>query len=228
MPGTATRILVVDDEDAVREMVATALRFRGFDVEESASGLDALAAVQRQEPEAVVLDVNMPGIDGFEVCRQLRHAGSTAPVLFLTARGANEDLRDGFGAGADDYLRKPFSLEELILRVEAVLRRTARTPAQTTRLRYQDLVVDEEAMRVERAGEEISLSPTEFRLLRYLIANREQVLSKDQILGTVWDYDFDGDLNVVETYISYLRRKIDRGRTPLIHTVRGFGYVLRS
>lgn len=227
-PPIAHRVLVVDDEDALREMVTMALRFRGFDVEDAATGMDALAAARRQEPEAIVLDVNLPDIDGFEVCRRLRETGSTAPVVFLTARTATEDLREGYTAGADDYVRKPFSLEELVLRVEAVLRRTTEVPVDQQVLKYADLRIDERSMQVFRGTEEVQLTPTEFRLLRFLLVNPEQVLSKEQIISQVWEYDYDGDPNVVETYISYLRRKLDKGREALIHTVRGFGYVLRT
>ena len=174
-----------------------------------------------------MLDVGLPGVDGFEVCRRLRAAGDQTPVIFLTARDADEDKISGFTQGGDDYLTKPFSLEELVARVRAVLRRTG-PQAPPSRLRYADLELDEETLRVTRAGRPIQLSPTEFKVLRYLMLNRERVLSKAQILDHVWDYDFGGNAGVVENYISYLRKKVDAVDPPLIHTVRGFGYVLRT
>ena len=225
----ARHLLIVDDEDNLRSMLRAALRHHGFEVTEAADGRAALDAVERDRPDLIVLDVMMPELDGFEVCRRLRAAGDDTPVLFLTARDAAEDRVSGFTKGGDDYVTKPFSLEELVARIRAILRRVASGPAaERSILAYEDLELDEDSMRVSRAGAAVQLSPTEFKLLRYLLVNRERVVSKTQILDQVWNYDFDGNASVVENYISYLRKKIDSGRQPLIHTVRGFGYVLRS
>jgi two-component system OmpR family response regulator len=220
-------VLVVDDDEFIRDLTSSALRIAGFATTMASSGLDALACIERQRPALVVLDVGLPGVDGFEVCRRLRAGGDQTPVVFLTARDADEDKISGFTKGGDDYLTKPFSLEELVARVRAVLRRTG-PQAPISRLRYADLELDEETLRVTRAGRPIQLSPTELRVLRFLLLNRERVLSKAQILDHVWDYDFGGNAGVVENYISYLRKKIDTVDPPLIHTVRGFGYVLRT
>jgi two-component system OmpR family response regulator len=220
-------VLVVDDDEFIRDLTSSALRIAGFATTTASSGLDALACIERQRPALVVLDVGLPGVDGFEVCRRLRAGGDQTPVVFLTARDADEDKISGFTKGGDDYLTKPFSLEELVARVRAVLRRTG-PQAPISRLRYADLELDEETLRVTRAGRPIQLSPTELRVLRFLLLNRERVLSKAQILDHVWDYDFGGNAGVVENYISYLRKKIDTVDPPLIHTVRGFGYVLRT
>ena len=226
----ARRILVVDDEEYIRDLVSTALRFSGFEIATAGDGVTALNQIATFGPHLVVLDVTMPQMDGFEVCRRLRADGDNTPVVFLTARDATEDRISGFTQGGDDYLTKPFSLEELVARVQAVLRRAAPTEgAASPMLAYADLEIDEDGMRVTRGGEPVSLSPTEFKLLRYLLLNQGKVLSKTQILDHVWQYDFDGEAGVVESYISYLRKKIDTGgRTPLIQTVRGFGYVLRE
>jgi two-component system OmpR family response regulator len=227
-PSRDTRILVVDDEPNITDLLATALRFVGFDVAIANTGRAALDAAVSFAPDLVVLDVMLPDYDGFEVCARLRADGVKAPVVFLTARDDTEDKVHGLRMGGDDYVTKPFSLEELIARIEAVLRRASGESAATSaRLEYADLVMDVEQHQVWRAGEPVSLSPTEFRLLRYLLANPNRVLSKAQILDHVWEYDFDGDGNVVETYISYLRRKIDPLGAPLIQTVRGVGYTLR-
>ncbi|MGH9193280.1 MAG: response regulator transcription factor [Acidimicrobiales bacterium] len=220
-------VLVVDDDEFIRDLTSSALRIAGFATATASSGLDALACIERQRPALVVLDVGLPGVDGFEVCRRLRAGGDQTPVVFLTARDADEDKISGFTKGGDDYLTKPFSLEELVARVRAVLRRTG-PQAPISRLRYADLELDEETLRVTRAGRPIQLSPTELKVLRFLLLNRERVLSKAQILDHVWDYDFGGNAGVVENYISYLRKKIDTVDPPLIHTVRGFGYVLRT
>jgi two-component system, OmpR family, response regulator len=222
------RILVVDDEPSITDLLATALRYTGYQVETAGSGMAALELAGRTLPDLIVLDVMLPDINGFEVCRRLRADGDFVPVLFLTARDAEEDRVTGFVRGGDDYVTKPFSLQELTLRIGALLRRTRPTEPASARLRYHDLELDEERYQVWRAGAEVRLSPTEFRLLRYLLLNPERVLSKQQILDHVWQYDFNGDDNVVETYISYLRRKVDAGRTPLIRTIRGFGYTLRA
>jgi len=222
-------VLVVDDEEYIRDLVSSAFRIAGFDVRTAGDGQSALDDVIDRRPDLVVLDVGLPGIDGFEVCRRLRAEGDDTPVLFLTARDAAEDRVSGFTKGGDDYVTKPFSLEELVGRVRAILRRSGRVdPGQGNLLSYVDLEIDEDSMRVTRAGRPIQLSPTEFKLLRYLLVNRERVVSKSQILDQVWEYDFDGNASVVENYISYLRKKIDDVEPALIHTVRGFGYVLRS
>lgn len=219
---------MVDDEEYIRDLVSSALRIAGFQSMTAADGPRALAAVSSDNPDLVILDVGLPGIDGFEVCRRLRDDGDETPVIFLTARDTAEDRVSGFTKGGDDYLTKPFSLEELVARVRAVLRRTQRSGATENRLRYADLEIDEDTMRVSRADRPIQLSPTEFKLLRFLLINRERVLSKSQILDHVWQYDFGGSGGVVENYISYLRKKIDDVEPHLIHTVRGFGYVLRQ
>jgi two-component system OmpR family response regulator len=224
MSGPA-HLLVVDDEEALVEMVATALRFAGYRVTTQQGGFDALRSVKTEAPDLVVLDVNLPDLDGFEVCRRLRRDGHEMPVIFLTARDALEDLRSGFRQGGDDYLTKPFSLEELGLRIEALLRRAGGDGSGSRILSNGNLTIDEEAHQVRVNDLEIQLSPTEYRLLRYLMLNRDRVLSKDQILDYVWEYDFGGNAGIVETYVGYLRRKLGEGR---IHTVRGFGYVLRS
>ncbi|HLT21392.1 MAG TPA: response regulator transcription factor [Thermomicrobiales bacterium] len=222
------RVLVVDDEEAITELVSTALRFVGFDVRTAANGRQALADAAHFMPHLIVLDVMMPGMDGFEVCQRLRESGDGVPVIFLTARDDQDDKLRGFTNGGDDYVTKPFSLEELVARIHAVLRRTRASSALASgRHRYADLELDEEAHRVWRGGRLVHLSPTEFRLLRYLLVNAERVVSKYQILDHVWQYDFDGDANVVETYISYLRKKIDDREPKLIQTVRGVGYSLR-
>jgi two-component system OmpR family response regulator len=223
------KVLVVEDEDPIRELVTTALRFTGFTVEPAATGREALAAARNNAYDLIVLDVNLPDLDGFEICRKLRSDGNLVPVVFLTARDDPSDLRAGFTGGGDDYVTKPFSLEELVLRIEAVLRRT-RTPQEEThqKLICGDLVLDEDAYRVWRNEVEVALSPTEFRLLRYLMLNRDRVVSKTQILDHVWDYEFAGDPSAVETYISYLRRKLDDRDAQLIRTVRGFGYLLQA
>ncbi len=229
-PATSGRILVVDDEASITELLSTALRYMGYDVTTAQTGMDALESASHAPPDLIVLDVMLPDIDGFEVCRRLRGDGDFVPVIFLTARDAEDDRVTGFIRGGDDYVTKPFSLEELTLRIGALLRRvrTKDSGSDTQRLRYRDLELDEDRHQVWRDGEEVLLSPTEFRLLRYLMLNPERVLSKQQILDHVWQYDFNGDDNVVETYISYLRRKLDAGREPLIRTVRGFGYTLRA
>jgi two-component system OmpR family response regulator len=231
MSGRAERdetILVVEDEEAIRELVATALRFTGFTVQTAASGSGALAEARNAAFDLVVLDVNLPDVDGFDVCRRLRAGGDQVPVVFLTARDDPADLRAGFTGGGDDYVTKPFSLEELVLRIEAVLRRSRKDVPAPARLVCGDVTLDEDAHRVWRGSEEVSLSPTEFRLLRYLMLNRDRVVSKTQILDHVWDYEYLGDPSAVETYISYLRRKLEDRDARLIRTVRGFGYALRS
>jgi two-component system OmpR family response regulator len=221
------RVLVVDDEDSLVDLVSSSLRFTGYEVRTEQSGFDALSAVRSEPPDLVVLDVNLPDIDGFEVCRRLRRDGHQMPVIFLTARDGLDDLRTGFRQGGDDYIRKPFSLEELILRVEALLRRVS-DRQQTRRITNGGITLDDDAHQVIVDDEEVALSPTEFRLLRYLMLNRDHVLSKDQILDYVWEYDFDGNAAIVETYVGYLRRKLGESEGGRLQTVRGVGYVLRS
>jgi two-component system, OmpR family, response regulator len=222
------RILVVEDEDAIRDLVATALRFTGFPVSTVASGRAAIAEIRNEPFDLLILDVNLPDIDGFEITRKIRADGNQVAVIFLTARDDLGDLKTGFTAGGDDYLTKPFSLEELMLRIDAVLRRTGNQQPESARLTAGDVSLDQDAYQVWRGEEEISLSPTEFRLLRYLMQNQDRVVSKNQILDHVWDYEYVGDLNAVETYISYLRKKLGDKDAQLIRTVRGFGYSLRS
>ncbi|RIK07247.1 MAG: DNA-binding response regulator [Acidobacteria bacterium] len=224
----ANRILVVDDEPSITDLVSTALKFVGFGVATAGNGRDALAMLQRFEPDLVILDVMLPDVDGFELCSRMRASGEQVPVIFLTARDEDDDKISGLEQGGDDYVTKPFSLEELVARVRAVLRRSGKVePDQPERLSCGDLVIDTATHRVLRGGAEIELSPTEFRLLRFLMINSGKVVSKSEILDHVWQYDFGGNANVVETYISYLRRKVDQGKPKLIQTVRGFGYSLR-
>jgi two-component system OmpR family response regulator len=220
------RLLVVDDEENLRTMLAAALGHHGFAVDSVGDGRAALAAVEADPPDLVVLDVMMPDLDGFEVLRRLRADGNRTPVLFLTARDTTEDKVRGLTLGGDDYLQKPFSLDELVARVQAVLRRTGSASVDDV-LECADLTMDDAAHRVTRCGEEVDLSPTEYNLLRYLLANQGRVLSKAQILDHVWSYDFGGDGGVVETYIGYLRKKLDQVEPKLIHTIRGVGYTLR-
>jgi two-component system, OmpR family, response regulator len=224
------RILVVDDEPYIADLLATSLRFVGFDVRTAGTGREALATAESYQPELLVLDVMLPDLNGFDVLRRLRSSGRRVPVVFLTARDATEDKVSGLTIGGDDYVTKPFSLEEVIARIRAVLRRSrqVRDSDGAGVLRYADLELDEDTHEVRRDGSVIGLSPTEFALLRYLMANAGRVLSKAQILDHVWSYDFGGDAGIVESYISYLRRKIDRDASPLIHTVRGVGYTLRQ
>jgi two-component system OmpR family response regulator len=221
------RLLLVDDEENLRSMLDAALRHSGFDVVPVSSGREALDAVKAERPALIVLDVMLPDIDGFEVCRRLRSEGDRTPVLFLTARDATEDAVRGLTLGGDDYLVKPFSLEELVARIGSVLRRTG-TAKPGSRLACADLELDDDAHRVTRAGEPVNLSPTEYNLLHYLLVNQGQALSRAQILDHVWQYDFGGDSGVVETYIGYLRRKVDHVAPKLIHTIRGVGYSLRE
>lgn len=220
-------ILVVDDEESLTDLLSSALRFAGYDVDTASDGFDALRRVKSLTPDLVVLDVNMPEIDGFEVCRRIRRDGLDVPVIFLTARDDIDDLRVGFRQGGDDYLTKPFSLEELGLRIEALLRRS-RGRAEPSRIATGDVVLDEDAYQVWNGNVEISLSPTEFRLLRFLMINRGRVMSKSQIVDHVWEYDFDGNFGIVETYISYLRKKLGDTDGSFIQTVRGIGYVIRA
>ncbi|HEY3089344.1 MAG TPA: response regulator transcription factor [Jatrophihabitantaceae bacterium] len=226
--ATKRRVLVVDDEENVTHLVSSALRFDGFDTLTADNGTSALAAVAESDPDLVVLDVMMPGMDGLGVLQNLRAAGSQVPVIFLTARDAATDRIGGLRAGADDYVVKPFSVEELLARVHAVLRRSAPEESREGVLRVSDLELDENSHEVTRAGEEVHLTATEFELLRYLMRNERVVLSKAQILDRVWKYDFQGQSNIVELYIGYLRKKVDNVEPKLIHTVRGAGYVIKA
>ena len=223
------RILVVDDESSISELVATSLKFVGFDVRTAATGSQALQIAQEFKPHALILDVMLPDQNGFEVCRQIRSEGQKVGVLFLTAKDSVEDKIAGLTIGGDDYVTKPFSLEELVARLRALLRRTGVTEIESDeeKIRFADLQLDEATHEVRRAGNLVDLSPTEFLLLRYLMINADRVVSKSQILDHVWQYDFRGDMGIVETYVSYLRKKIDIYEPALIHTVRGVGYRLR-
>ncbi|MEI2639468.1 MAG: response regulator transcription factor [Microthrixaceae bacterium] len=228
--GSQPRILVVDDEEHITELVAMGLGYQGFDVERASTGRQALDAVVRQAPDLIVLDVMLPDLDGFEVARRLRRDEGSAtrvPIIFLTARDSTQDKIEGLRLGSDDYVTKPFSIEELIERVKAVLRRSSGMGPGETRLVFADLELDDETMDVWRDGRLIELTLTEYKLLRYLLANARRVLTRDQILEEVWDYSFAGNTSVLETYISYLRQKVDATDPPLIHTVRGVGYTLR-
>jgi two-component system OmpR family response regulator len=224
-----TRVLVVDDQPNIVDMLTTVLRFHGFAVSAASTVAEATVRAEADRPDLVVLDVRLPDGDGFEVCRRLRAAGHRIGVVFLTARDATGDKIIGLTAGGDDYVTKPFSVDELVARVRAVLRRIepAATAAVAGVLRYADLELDEDACQVRRGGRLVVLSPTEFKLLRYLLHNPGRVLSRAQILDAVWSYDFGGASNVVDTYVGYLRRKLDPLGPPLIATVRGFGYALR-
>ena len=225
----AQRILVVDDESSISDLISTSLRFVGFDVRTAANGAQALQIAEDFRPHAMVLDVMLPDLDGFEVCKQIRNEGVEAGVLFLTAKDGMEDKVKGLTLGGDDYMTKPFSLEELVARLRALLRRTGVTQIDhdEEKIRFADLELDEATHEVRRGGQLLDLSPTEFLLIRYLLVNADRVVSKSQILDHVWQYDFRGDAGIVETYISYLRKKIDIFEPPLIHTIRGVGYRLR-
>jgi two-component system, OmpR family, response regulator len=222
------RLLVVEDEPNILELLSASLRLAGFEVATAADGSEALRAAQRHRPDLVVLDVMLPDLDGFDVARRLRSGDARIPVLFLTARDATEDKVKGLTIGGDDYVTKPFSLEEVVARIRAVLRRVqGGAAAPPSRLRVADLELDTESHEVWRAGRRVQLSPTEFKLLRYLMSNVGRVLSKGQILDHVWNYDFAGEGGIVESYVSYLRRKVDTTEPRLIHTIRSVGYVLR-
>jgi two-component system OmpR family response regulator len=226
--GTPVKVLVVDDEQTLAELLSMAMRYEGWDVTSAGTGVAAVRAAREFRPDAVVLDMMLPDIDGLEVLRRLRADHMDTPVLFLTARDAVEDRVAGLTAGGDDYVTKPFSLEEVIARVRGLIRRTRQVAAtDEVRLVVGDLTMDEDSHEVRRGTDQISLTATEFELLRFLMRNPRRVLSKAQILDRVWNYDFGGQANVVELYISYLRKKVDAGRTPMIHTMRGAGYVLK-
>nr|WP_322098380.1 response regulator transcription factor [Nakamurella alba] len=222
------KVLVVDDEQTLSELLALALRYEGWEVRTAADGASAVAAAREMRPDLVVLDVMLPDMDGLEVLRRMRNESDRTPVLFLTAKDAVEDRIAGLTAGGDDYVTKPFSIEELVLRLRALLRRShTALAADSSTITVGDLSLDEDSREVHRGGDLIQLTATEFELLRFLMRNAKRVLSKAQILDRVWNYDFGGQANIVELYISYLRKKIDAGRPPMIHTMRGFGYVLK-
>jgi|SRR5581483_4470418 len=228
--GRQLRVLVVDDEEHITELVSMGLTYNGFECERVGSGREALKAVEQCRPDLIVLDVMLPDLDGLEVAKRLRQAEGAAtrvPIIFLTARDTTQDKIEGLRLGSDDYVTKPFSIEELIERVKAVLRRSAGAGPGSNKLSYADLELDEETRDVWRAGKLVELTPTEYKLLHYLLSNARRVLTRDQILEQVWDYTFAGNASVLETYISYLRHKIDDVDPPLIHTVRGVGYSLR-
>jgi two-component system OmpR family response regulator len=226
--GNPINVLVVDDEAVLAEMVSMALRYEGWNIATAGDGAAALESARLQRPDVVVLDVMLPDMSGLDVLRKLREASPQLPVLLLTAKDALEDRIAGLTAGGDDYVTKPFSLEEVVLRLRALLRRTGVTTEDSgAQLIVGDLVLNEDSHDVTRAGEPISLTSTEFELLRFMMRNSKRVLSKAQILDRVWSYDFGGRSNIVELYISYLRKKIDNGREPMIHTLRGAGYVLK-
>lgn len=224
------KILVVDDEANIVELLSVSLKFQGFEVHTASNGPAALDRAREVRPDAIILDVMMPGMDGFGVLRRLRADGIDAPALFLTARDTLQDKIAGLTLGGDDYVTKPFSLEEVVARLRVILRRAGKGSQQerNSRLKFADIELDEDTHEVWKAGEPVSLSPTEFTLLRYFMVNAGTVLSKPKILDHVWRYDFGGDVNVVESYVSYLRRKIDTGDKRLLHTLRGVGYVLRE
>ncbi|QYL26151.1 putative transcriptional regulatory protein TcrX [Mycobacterium shottsii] len=227
--GQPVSVLVVDDEPVLAEMVSMALRYEGWNIATASDGASAIASARAERPDAVVLDVMLPYMSGLEVLHRLRKENPALPVLLLTAKDAVEDRIAGLTAGGDDYVTKPFSIEEVVLRLRALLRRTGVTTVDGgAQLVVGDLVLDEDSHEVTRAGELISLTSTEFELLRFMMRNSKRVLSKAQILDRVWSYDFGGRSNIVELYISYLRKKIDNGREPMIHTLRGAGYVLKQ
>jgi two-component system OmpR family response regulator len=225
---SAHRVLVVDDEPNLVEVLTMALRFQGFVVESAANGREALAAVSSFKPHLMVLDVMLPDMEGFDVAARLGAQRASVPIIFLTARDATEDKIRGLTGGGDDYMTKPFSLEELVARIRTILRRTGQATPDSARLVFEDLEMDEESREVTRAGEAIELTATEYRLLRYLLLNPRRVLTRAQLLDHVWNYDFGGDGRVLETYVSYLRKKLDAHGPSLIKTVRGVGYALQA
>ncbi|GAA3863682.1 response regulator transcription factor [Tessaracoccus defluvii] len=226
--GTPIRVVAVDDEPSLIELLSMAMRYEGWDVHTATTGTEAVRVAREVRPDALVLDMMLPDFDGLEVMRRVRTEQPDVPVIFLTARDGVADRIAGLTAGGDDYVTKPFSLEEVIARLRGLLRRSGATTARPdTQIVVGDLILDEDSHEVTRAGEPIKLTATEFELLRFLMRNPKRVLSKAQILDRVWNYDFGGQANVVELYVSYLRKKIDAGREPMIHTMRGVGYVLR-
>ena len=225
---TAARILVVDDEPNIRDLLSQSLRFAGFQVRTVINGAQTISAVLEEEPDLIVLDVMLPDMNGFSVTKRLRDAGYTAPIIFLTAKDETDDKIKGLNVGGDDYVTKPFSLDEIVARIQAVLRRTMQSEDEESVIRSGELTMDQDTHDVYVGDTPIDLSPTEFKLLRYLMLNANRVLSKSQILDHVWEYDFNGDAGIVESYISYLRRKIDPHTSEsLIQTKRGFGYMLK-
>ncbi|MCS5499433.1 response regulator transcription factor [Cnuibacter physcomitrellae] len=227
--GSPIRVLLVDDEPVLTNLVSLALGYEGWIVDVAADGREALSLFAEARPDLIVLDIMLPDIDGVSILRQLRESGDSTPTLFLTARDSIDDRIVGLTAGGDDYMTKPFSLEELVARLRGLLRRTAQAePFEVTRIEVGDLVLDEASYEVIRGGDQISLTTTEFELLRYFMRNPRRVLTRAQILDRVWNYDFAGKASIVDLYVSYLRKKIDLGRPKMIHTVRGVGYVLRA
>ncbi|MDH3024945.1 response regulator transcription factor [Gordonia alkanivorans] len=224
------KVLVVDDEENIRELLSVSLKFQGYDVETAADGPAAIDRCRSRKPDVLILDVMMPGMDGFGLLRRLRADGVEAPALFLSARDSVEDKVNGLTIGGDDYVTKPFSLEEVVARLQVLLRRSGFGEAEqsSSRITFADIELDDETHEVFKAGQPVQLSPTEFTLLRYFMVNAGTVLSKHRILDHVWNYDFGGEVNVVESYVSYLRRKLDNGERRLIHTLRGVGYVMRE
>jgi two-component system OmpR family response regulator len=224
----ALRVLVVDDEPNIVDVISMALRYEGFAVASAGSGAEALASVAEFRPHLIVLDIMLPDMEGFDVAERLSAKRIDVPIIFLTARDATEDKIRGLTIGGDDYVTKPFSLEELVARIRTILRRSGLAEEDSNRLVFEDLELDEDTREVTRGGRPIELTATEYRLLRYLMLNGRRVLTRSQILDHVWEYDFGGDARVLETYISYLRKKVDTEDPPLIHTVRGVGYALRA
>jgi two-component system OmpR family response regulator len=222
------RILVVDDEPNIVDVVSMALRFQGFEIESAGTGAEALSKVTSFRPHLIVLDVMLPDMEGFDVAQRLGAQRARVPIIFLTARDATDDKIRGLTLGGDDYVTKPFSLEELVARIRSILRRAGLAEPESSRLTFEDLELDEDAHEVTRAGRVVDLTATEYRLLRYLMLNPRRVLTRAQLLEHVWEYDFGGDARVLETYVSYLRKKLDVHGPPLIHTVRGVGYALRQ
>jgi two-component system OmpR family response regulator len=226
---TKTRVLIVDDEPNIRDLLATSLRFAGFDIQTAANGTSAVASVTESEPDIILLDVMLPDMNGFSVTKKLRSAGIQAPILFLTARDEVEDKITGLTVGGDDYLTKPFSLDEVVARIQAILRRTKSAEAEPAVIDAGPVVINQDAHEVSVEGTLVDLSPTEYKLLRFLVMNADRVLTKAQILDHVWEYDFNGDMGIVESYVSYLRKKIDPiSSRPLIQTKRGVGYIYKK
>jgi two-component system OmpR family response regulator len=222
------RVLVVDDEPNIADVVTMALRYQGFEVQSAGTGRDAIAAVSAFRPHLIVLDVMLPDMEGFEVAKRLGAQQARVPIIFLTARDATDDKIRGLSIGGDDYVTKPFSLEELVARIRTILRRAGLAEAESSRLVFEDIELDDDAHEVTRGGKPVELTATEYRLLRYFMLNPRRALTRTQLLEHVWDYDFGGDARVLETYVSYLRKKLDAHGAPVIHTVRGVGYALRQ